>query len=77
MSNNIPEQNPFGISEFFLVRRKNGRIEVKDGRTLEEYINDPRLVRARKKQAKTHGEELEYVCCAVSDFQWGRIPRSA
>ena len=73
----IPKQDKYGMSEFFLVRRMNGRIEVKDGRTLEEYINDPRLVKLRKKQAAKNGCEAEYVCCHVHDFHWGRIPRVA
>lgn len=36
-----------GLSETFLTI-KDGRIVVKDGRSLEEYINDSRLVARRK-----------------------------
>ena len=44
----IPTHDKFGgLSETFLTI-KNGRILVKDGRSLEEYINDPRLVERRK-----------------------------
>lgn len=44
----IPTNDPFGgLSERFLTI-VDGRIIVKDGRTLEEYINDPRLVTRRK-----------------------------
>lgn len=44
----IPTNDRFGgLSECFLTIQ-DGRIVVKDGRTLEEYINDPRLVARRK-----------------------------
>ena len=75
MKPKLLKQSPWGPDEYFLVRRANGRIEVKDGRSLEEYINDPRMVKARKKEAK--GKEHDYVCCGKSDFLWGRIPRMA
>lgn len=46
----IPKVLPFGgIDEYFLQSGPDGILRVKDGRTLEEYLNDPRLVKRRKK----------------------------
>ena len=46
----IPKTLPYGqISEYFLHSGPDGVLRVKDGRTLEEYLNDPRMVRRRKK----------------------------
>jgi hypothetical protein len=70
----IPKSSKSGLDEYFLVLRENGRVEVKDGRTLEEYINDPRLVKRRKSQL---GLEFEMVLCDRHTFEWGIIPRTA
>lgn len=46
----IPKNLPWGgIDEYFLQSGADGVLRVKDGRTLEEYLNDPRLVKRRKK----------------------------
>ncbi len=70
----IPKCTKSGLDEYFLVLRANGRVEVKDGRTLEEYINDSRLVRRRKSPL---GGEIEMVVCDRHAFEWGIIPRIA
>ena len=48
MPDNIPKATPWGPSETFLECGPDGVVRVKDGRTLEEYINDPRLVNRRR-----------------------------
>ena len=69
----IPKFTPCsGLDEYFLICRENGKIEVKDGRTLEEYINDPRLVKIRK-----NGKESEMILCTRNMATWGMIPRTA
>lgn len=40
------------LDQAFLICGEDGVVRVKDGRSLEEYINDPRLVKRRKKTAK-------------------------
>ena len=64
-----------GLDEYFLVCRPSGKIEVKDGRTLEEYINDPRLVKMRKKAARS--EDVEMILCSRHLAEWDIIPRTA
>jgi hypothetical protein len=57
----IPTVDQWGsLSEAFLECGKDGIIRVKDGRTLDEYINDPRLVKRRKncKAPKPTGMQL-------------------
>ena len=66
MTHPIPEHSTFGfLSETFLVCGKDGVIRVKDGRTLEEYINDPRLVKRRK------GAQTDMVICSKQIFECG------
>jgi hypothetical protein len=69
----IPEVTMYSMSERFLVCREDGRIEVKDGRTLEEYINDPRLVARRA----VHGVVREMAVMDYERAQWGLLPRCA
>ena len=71
----IPKLTKWGLDEYFLVCRPSGKIEVKDGRTLEEYINDPRFIKQRKK-AK-HTEDKEVILCERKMAELGTIPRTA
>lgn len=64
-----------GLDEYFLVCKPSGRIEVKDGRTLEEYINDPRFIKQRKKAE--HTEDKEMILCERKLAELGIIPRTA
>lgn len=60
----IPTVNHWGfLSETFLICDLDGKIKVKDGRTLEEYINDPRIVARRKKPMKDRTEPCDMVVC--------------
>ena len=65
----IPTHGPFGtLSERFLII-KDGRVVVKDGRTLEEYINDPRFVALRKKYKIPDG--IEMACVPYDAYLFG------
>jgi hypothetical protein len=45
----IPDVDPWGnMSETFLECGDDGVVRVRDGRTLDEYINDPRLINRRR-----------------------------
>ena len=49
MKKPVPTIDKYGfLSEYFMHNGKDGKIRVKDGRTLEEYLNDPQLVKRRK-----------------------------
>lgn len=70
----IPESTPFSLSETFLECRPDGVVQVKDGRSLEEYINDPRFVARRKKQIKS---TKPMVLCDAEVFGMAAIPHCA
>lgn len=68
----IPSVSPLGfLSEYFLECQPDGVIRVKDGRSLECYINDPRLVERRK------GKSSEMAICSASVFEAGLFPPCA
>lgn len=71
----IPKLTKWGLDEYFLVCRPSGKIEVKDGRTLEEYINDPRFIKQRKKEKCT--DDIEMILYERKLAEWGIIPRTA
>ena len=67
----IPTHDRWGhLSETFLQLDPEGRVEVKDGRTLEEYINDPRLCALRKR----YGQGFHMVVCSLDTYNWGIFP---
>lgn len=68
----VPDMTPFGLSEYFLECGTDGIVRVKDGRSLEEYINDPRIVARRK--GKCIGD---MIICAKDAALFGIIPQSA
>ena len=63
------------ITEHFLEFDTEGRMVVKDGRTLEEYLNDPHIVARRKNAPHTHG--LPLIMISVEDYEKLNIPHSA
>jgi len=74
----IPELDSFGILvERFLHLLPDGRIVVKDGRALEEYINDPRLVARRKEvmDRRSPSQPIEMVLVNYERSLIGFIPR--
>jgi hypothetical protein len=72
----VPEIGKWGfLSEYFLVCGKDGIVRVKDGRTLEEYINDPRIVRRRKKHFD--GNDSEMVLFSRKTYEKSLIPHVA
>ena len=75
----IPKLTKLGLDEYFLVCRPSGKIEVKDGRTLEEYINDPRFIKQRIKQRKKEKctDDIEMILYERKLAEWGIIPRTA
>jgi len=68
----VPDTTCFGLTEYFLECGLDGIVRVKDGRSLEEYINDPRLVARRK--GKNIGE---MIILAKDVALFGIIPQSA
>jgi len=68
----VPDMTCFGLTEYFLQCGPDGVVRVKDGRSLEEYINDPRLVARRK--GKYAGE---MIICSKDQALFGIIPQSA
>lgn len=53
------------INETFIRMDKNGRIYIKDGRTLEQYLNHPQQLEARKKMCRDHPREM---CLVTKEF---------
>jgi hypothetical protein len=53
---------------------KDGIIRVKDGRTLEEYINSPELIKDRKEKSMNHGDQL---LIAANVYERVSIPNCA
>ena len=61
----VPTIDKYGfLSEYFMRCGKDGKIRVKDGRTLEEYLNDPRLVKRRK------GRESDMVIIGRATYEF-------
>lgn len=69
----IPEINQWGFfSEYFLECGEDGIVRVKDGRTLEEYLNDPRFVERRKGKGG-----FPMVICDSKTYERALIPHCA
>ena len=65
------------ITQPLMELSKDGKYRVVDGRSLEEYINDPRLVRKRKKLMSSKPGPVPAVICPYSDYLYGAYPRIA
>lgn len=71
----IPKATPWGPSETFLECRPDGVVQVKDGRSLDEYINDPRLCERRKHDAAEGNVPM--IISTAKTFEMGLMPRCA
>ena len=63
------------VTEHFLEINTEGRVIVKDGRTLEEYLNDPHIVAKRKNDPKYKGGPL--IMLAVATYEKLNVSRGA
>jgi hypothetical protein len=81
----VKESNPhlkidkFGFpQDYFLVAGKDGMVKVKDGRSLEEYINNEYFVENRKHVMNNSGEEfVEYIMIPAKKYEELNIPHIA
>ena len=76
----IPTVGPLGVlSECFLECGRDGVVRIKDGRSLEEYINDPRIVARRKNTADVTQAPgpTPMVLCTEDAYLMGALPRGA
>jgi len=66
---------PFGfVDNYNLECGTDGVMRVKDGRTLDEYINSSSMVKARKDGKKNHDD---WILIAATNYELGCIPRCA
>lgn len=80
MSQKLPvtELDKWGFpKETFLQLEPDGRVTVKDGRSLEEFLNDPRLTKKRRKwMGKRNQEKPEpMMCVSLQGYLYGLMPR--
>lgn len=65
----VSTPQPMGfLDEYFLECGEDGVVRVKDGRTLEEYINHPKIVERRK---NSKASPCEMVICTKHTFEMG------
>lgn len=73
----IANPAPYQITNLQLICSADGIIKVKDGRTLEDYINDPRHVIRRQRSFCKRTEPVEMVLLPYETAEFGIFPRTA
>lgn len=72
----VAQQGEYGfLDQAFLECGVDGVVRVKDGRSIEQYINDPRLV-ARRKQ-DTGGKPWDMVIWSKARYDASCLPHCA
>jgi len=62
------------VDNYNLKCGTDGVMRVKDGRTLNEYINNPSIVKARKDGETNHGD---WILITATNYERGCIPHCA
>ena len=62
------------VDNYNLECGTDGVMRVKDGRTLDEYINSPSMVKARKDGETNHGD---WILNTAANYERGCIPHCA
>ena len=62
------------VDNYNLKCGTDGVMRVRDGRTLDEYINSPSMVKARKDGETNHGD---WILITATQYERGCIPHCA
>lgn len=74
-----PKIDKFGFfNNYFLFCNKDGILKVKDGKTLEEYLNNKYFIKNRKEFMKSRNKKKqEYIMIPAYLYEQLNIPHSA